>query len=157
MSTNFKITALENEFNHLFSLNEEELASKGMIKMIVDEKPGYPCRVSLEDAEVGEEVILLPYQHHKTKSPYQSSGPIFVRKNVEKANLGINEIPIMLTHRPQSLRIYDSKGMMIDAKTIEGKTLKNEIEMIFSNSLADYIQIHNSNPGCYNCQVIRFE
>jgi hypothetical protein len=41
--------------------------------MTVDEFPGFPCRVSLQDAEIGEEVILLPYQHHKTNSPYQAN------------------------------------------------------------------------------------
>jgi len=157
MTINFKVSAIENNYNHLFNLNEEELTAKGAVKMIANEKPGYPCRASLEDAEIGEEVILFPFQHHKTNSPYQSSGPIFVRKNAKSPNLGVNEIPKMLLHRLLSLRVYDKKGMMIDAKTIEGKTLKNEIEIILSNSLADYIQIHNSSPGCYNCQVNRVE
>lgn len=157
MNINFKISPIENNFNHLFNLNKEELTSNGGVKMIVDEKPGYPCRASLEDAEIGEEVILFPFQHHKVNSPYQSSGPIFVRKNAKSTNLGVNEIPKMLLHRLLSLRVYDKKGMMIDAKTIEGKTLKNEIEVIFKNNLVDYIQIHNSSPGCYNCQVNRIE
>jgi len=153
MNVDFKIVAIENNFNHLFSLNKEELTSKGIVKIIADEKPGFPCRVSLEDAAIGEEIILLPFQHHKTNSPYQSSGPIFVRKNAKSSNLKINEIPKMLLHRLLSLRIYDDKGMMIDAKTIEGKTIKNEIGIIFTNNLVSYIQIHNSSPGCYNCQV----
>ena len=157
MNVKFKILAIENNFNHLFILNKEELSSKGALKMIVDEKPGYPCRVSLEDAEIGEDIILFPFQHHKTNSPYQSSGPIFVRQNAKSPNLGIDEIPKMLLHRLLSLWVYNKKGMMIDAKTIEGRTLKNEIGIIFKNNLADYIQIHNSSPGCYNCQVNRIE
>ena len=60
MSMYFKITAIENKYNHLFNLNEEELASKGGVKMVVDEKPDYSCRVTLEDAEIGEEVVLFP-------------------------------------------------------------------------------------------------
>jgi hypothetical protein len=157
MSMNFKITAIENKYNHLFNLNEEELASKGGVKMIVDEKPGYPCRVTLEDAEIGEEVVLFPFEYHKTDSPYKASGPIFIRKNAEKANLDINEIPEMLFKRLQSLRVYDKNGMMIDVKTLEGNEIRKEIESIFSNDLANYIQIHNANPGCYNCQVNRME
>ncbi len=157
MSINFKISEIENNYNHLFNLNEEELTAKGGVKMIVDEKPGYPCRFSLVDAGLGEEVILFPFQHHKTNSPYQSSGPIFVRKNAKSPNLSVNEIPTMLLHRLLSLRIYDKKGIMIDAKTIEGKTLENEIGIILKNNSVDYIQIHNSSPGCYNCQVNRAE
>lgn len=157
MSINFKITAIENKYNHLFNLNEEELASKGVIKMIVDQKPGYLCRVSLEDVEIGEEVILFPFEHHETDSPYKASGPIFIRKNAEKANLEINKIPEMLFKRLQSLRVYDKNGIMIDAKTLEGKEIRKEIESIFNNNSASYIQIHNANPGCYNCQVNRLE
>lgn len=157
MTINFKISAIQNNYNHLFDLNKEELTNKGGIKMIVDEKPGYPCRFSLEDAEIGEEVILFPFQHHKTNSPYQSSGPIFIRKNAKSPNLSVNEIPKMLLHRLLSLRVYDKNGNMIDAKTIEGEMLKNEIRMILKNNSVDYIQIHNSSPGCYNCQVNRIK
>ena len=153
MNTNFKISAIKNEYNHLFNLSDNELFAIGTVKMIVDEKPGYPCRVSLEDAEIGEEVLFFPFQHHKTTSPYRSTGPVFVRKNARNPNLEINEIPEMLLHRLLSLRVYDKKGMMIAAKTIPGKMLKNEIEIMFNDSSASYIQIHNSSPGCYNCQV----
>jgi len=155
MNVNFKISAIKNDYNYMFNLNKEELITKGAIKVTADEYPGFPCRVSLEDAKIGEEVILFPFQHHQTSSPYQSIGPIFIRKNAKSADLKINEIPKMLLHRLLSLRIYDKKGMMIDAKTIEGKVLKNEIKIIFRNNLVNYIQIHNSGPGCYNCQVNR--
>jgi hypothetical protein len=157
MDVNFRIAALDNNFNNLFNWGKSELASKGAIKIIVDEKPGYPCRVSLEDAEIGEEVILLPFKHHDTDSPYQASGPVFVRKNAIPANLEINEIPKMLLHRLLSLRVYDRKGMMIDARTTAGKELKEAIQDIFKNRSADYIHIHNASPGCYNCQVNRVE
>ena len=155
MNENFKISAIKNKYNHLFELAEDQLKAKGAVVMIVDEKPGFPCRVTLEDAEIGEEIVLFPFQYHKTNSPYQASGPIFVRKNAKKVELKINEIPEMLFKRLQSLRVYDKNGMMIDAKTLEGEKIKKEIESIFRNEKARYIQIHNANPGCYNCQVNR--
>lgn len=155
MSINFKITAIENNFNHLFNLSQEELLSIGAVKMIADQKPCFPCRVSLEDAEIGEEVILFPYQHHTTSNPYQASGAIFVRKNPTEANLEINQVPKMLLHRLLSLRVYDTQGMMINAKTIEGATLKSEITHLLDNQNADYIHIHNSSQGCYHCEVRR--
>lgn len=155
MNKAFKITGIEKHYNELFKLTQEELLKQGAVRMIADEKPGYPCRISLEDAEIGEAVILFPYKHHHTNSPYQASGPVFIRKNAKKSELGINEIPKMLLHRLLSLRIYNDQGMMTDAKTIDGKYLKDEIETIFSRESASYIQIHNSGPGCYNCQVNR--
>ena len=125
--------------------------------MIVDEKPGYPCRVSLEDAKIGEEVILLPYEFHKTNSPYQSRGPIFVRKGIVTKQLENNEIPVMLNHRLLSFRGYDKDGLMKEATTEKGENTKRVIEQIFENSEIEYIHIHNSSPGCYNCEVRRID
>lgn len=157
MNGDFIIVGIKNKFNNFFDLSEEELSSIGAVKKIVDEKPGYPCRVSLEDVEIGEEVVLFPFQHHETNSPYQARGPIFIGKNAKGPDVGVNEIPKMLLHRLLSLRAYDKNGMMIDAKTVEGEELRNSITTIFKNSEACYIQIHNSSPGCYNCQVNRIE
>lgn len=153
---NFKIKSLdENEFSGLFNLDNLELEKIGAIRMTVDECPGFPCRVSLEDAKIGEEVILLPYQHHKTNSPYQASGPIFVRKIAKTSSLDINEIPKMLTHRLLSLRGYDRNGIMKEASVTEGNFLKEQIMKIFENKEIVYIHIHNAKPGCYNCLVER--
>ena len=155
MKTDFKITALDNTFNHLFGLDEDTLAEMGAIKMVVDSKPGFPCRVSLKDAEIGEEVILLPYKHHNTPSPYQASGPLFVRKNAYKAELKINEIPKMLRHRLLSIRAYDRNGKMLNAKTTKGEVIEDTIQDLFSIDTIEYLHVHNSSPGCYNCMVIR--
>ena len=153
---NFRIKALDDrEFVALFNLSNSELEKIGAVKMIVDEFPGFPCRVSLEDAEIGEEVILLPYQHHKTNSPYQSSGPIFVRKIAKSSIYEINEIPKMFNHRLLSLRGYDKNAIMKDASVVEGNSLKAQIFKIFENDDIQYIHIHNAKPGCYNCLVER--
>jgi len=155
---NFKIIALNNqEFDPLFELSDAELEKLSIKRLIVDEKPGYPCRVSLEDAEIGEEVILVPYDFHKTNSPYQSRGPIFIRKGILTKELGINEIPVMLNHRLLSFRGFDKDGFMKEAITEKGVNTKEVIEKIFENPEIDYIHIHNSSPGCYNCEVRRID
>ena len=111
MIRKFQIKALqESEFAPLFDLDNQQLAETGAIRMTVDKKLAFPCRVSLEDSEPGEEVILLPYQHHKTNSPYQSRGPIYVRKDATTAKPAMNEIPKLLNHRLLSLRGYDKHG-----------------------------------------------
>jgi hypothetical protein len=155
MKTNFIITGIDNIYNQQFNLTDKELAEKSMIKMIVDQKPGYPCRVTLEDAEIGEEVLLFPFEFHKTNSPYKASGPVFIRKNAIKAILEVNEIPEMLFQRQQTLRGYDSNGIMITAKSPKRKELRIEIETILCYPRVSYVQIHNTNPGCYNCEVKR--
>jgi Protein of unknown function (DUF1203) len=156
IKNNFQIEALDASiFTSFLDKTDTELSTMGAKHMLVNEKPGTPCRISLADAEVGEEVILLPYEHHAAHSPYQSSGPIFIRKNVEKARLGVNEIPLMLHHRLLSLRAYDADAMMIEATVVEGKALAESLSLILDNVSVAYIHIHNARPGCYNCLVRR--
>ena len=152
----FKILALDDkEFESYFNLSDSELEKIGGKRMIVDENPGFPCRVSLEDAKIGEEVILVPYEFHKTEGPYQAKGPIFIRKGVKTSELESNEIPGMLNHRLLSFRGYDKNGLMKTAITEKGDKTKDVIEKIFKSDEIEYIQIHNSSPGCYNCEVRR--
>ena len=81
MTTSFQFIALAPEpFVPLFLLSDAELKAMNARRMVVEAKPGVPCRVSLADAEVGETVLLLPYPHHEVASPYRGAGPIFVRE-----------------------------------------------------------------------------
>lgn len=152
----FQIKSLdEKQFSSLFNLSDTELEEIGAVKMIADQHPGFPCRVSLADAEIGEEVILLPYQHHRTNSPYRASGPIFVRKTAKTAMPAVNEIPKMLDHRLLSLRGYDKNGILKKALVTEGNMLREKILHVFGKEEVNYIHIHNAGPGCYNCLVER--
>src|SRR5690348_1908531 len=108
MKMNFRIVGLPlEEFQPLFSLRDQELAQKGARRMTVDAKPGFPCRVSLEDAAIGEKVILIPFVHHDVDSPYRASGPIFVREDAIEADLRVGEIPGLVSSRTMSVRAYD--------------------------------------------------
>ena len=156
MQSNFQFVGLPSEsFAHLFSMNEADLAALGARRMTVEEKPGYPCRVSLIDAPVGETVILTPFQHHKVDSPYQSGGPIFVREAAQTAKPEINEIPGMFHHRLLSVRAYDDAAMMKAAKVVEGRALEETIRDFFKNSAIMYLHLHNAAAGCFNCVVQR--
>ncbi|MFC0771940.1 DUF1203 domain-containing protein [Terrimonas alba] len=143
------------EFENLFSLNDTELKKQGIVRMTADTKPGFPCRVSLQDADIGDEVMLLPYAFHQTQSPYRASGPVFVRKDAETAQLESNQIPLMLQHRLLSVRSYDADGMMKGSTVIEGKELAEHLSTIFDNINISYIHIHNAKAGCYNCVAKR--
>ena len=123
--------------------------------MEVDEQPGFPCRVSLMDAPVGEHVILTHFQHHDANSPYQSTGPIFVREGAQTAKPPVNEIPMMFHHRLLSVRAYDEAAMMKAAKVVQGKALEETIRSFLVNEAVSYLHIHNAAPGCFNCMVQR--
>lgn len=156
MSTSFRIEALSKEiFQPFLDLSEEQLATHKASWLTVDSDPGYPCRVSLEDAKVGEKVLALSFLHHDVSSPYRASGPIFVRENAVTANLEIGEIPTMLRHRLLSIRTYDSSHYMIGAQIVQGTDLEAVIVDQFDNDAVEYIHVHNANPGCFNCAVRR--
>ncbi len=155
-STPFQLVALPGEpFTALFDLSDEELTARGARRMCADAKPGYPCRVSLADAELGEEVILLHHLHHDVRSPYRAAGPIYVRAGAETATPGVGEIPPMLLARPLSIRAYDSDAMMVAAEVVDGDGVVNAIERLLEHDDVDYLHLHNGGPGCYNCRVER--
>jgi uncharacterized protein DUF1203 len=156
MKTNFRIVGLPlAQFESLFSLDDNELAQKGARRLIVDAKPGFPCRVSLQDAEVGERIILAPFVHHDVESPYRASGAIFVRETAKEIEPAPGEIPDVVTSRVMSVRAYNDKGMMVNAAVIPGKELESQIENFLGDAKVSYLHLHNAGAGCYSCQVER--
>ncbi len=141
-------------FVPFFALGDEELAARSMRRMIADAKPGFPCRVSLKDAEPGERVLLTNFEHQPTHSPYRAIGPIFVRENAEASYDG-TDVPPVLKGRLLSLRAYDADGMMISADVVHDDDVEAALARLFAHDDATYIHVHNAKRGCYACRVER--
>ena len=152
----FQIQALSPaQFKPLFTMSDGELAKNLASRMTADVKPGYPCRVSLTDAEVGETVILVNFVHQPADSPFQSSHAIFIRENAEQAFPDIGEIPEIFTNRLISIRAFNDKHYIVDADVIEGSLLSNSIPAMLQDSRVAYLHLHNAKLGCFLAQVIR--
>ena len=152
----FQFSALSvDQFSHLFGQNEEALAKQGAERVIADGKPGYPCRVSLQDAEIGEKVLLLNFEHQPAPTPYRSSHAIYVREGANQATPGRNEVPEMFRHRLLSVRAFDASERIIDADVVDGERLESLIERMLENESTDYLHIHNAKLGCYAAKVER--
>lgn len=152
----FHISALSvDEFSHLFGQDDEVLAKNGVRRVIADSNFGFPCRVSLQDAEIGESLLLLNYEHQPARTPYRSSHAIYVRERASQARLAENEIPDVLKKRLLSVRAFDAAGMMVDADVVDGQQLDALIERLFANDSAEYLHIHNARLGCYAALVSR--
>jgi Protein of unknown function (DUF1203) len=143
-------------FAELFELSDSELAAHNAQRVFADSKPGYPCRVSLADAELGDELLLLPFEHQPADSPYRSSGPIFVRRAARPAALGPDEIPNYVRTRLISVRAYNAAHRMIDAAVCQGTEAASTIQDMFADAAAAYIHLHNAHRGCFSCAVHRF-
>ena len=142
-------------FEPYIEMSDRELFKINASWVRVDSYPGYPCRVSLEDAQIGEQVLAISFNHHNADSPYSASGPIFVRKGVKQKSYQEGEVPEMLRHRSLSLRGYNSEAMMVDAKVVEGEDIEVCLSNMFANKHIEYIHVHNAKPGCFNCMVRR--
>jgi hypothetical protein len=149
----FRITGLSPEpFRPLFGLPDEALAARGVLRLAADESA--PCRVTLDDAAVGEPVLLLHYEHQPAPSLYRSSGPIFVRESAREARV-TDSIPDSFRKRVYSARAYDGDGLMVDAEVGGGGELESLIGNLFANSEAAYIHLHHARRGCFSCRVDR--
>src|SRR5207253_211261 len=121
----FKAIALDpGQFASWSALTDAELQQRSARRQVVDVRPGFPCRISLEDAPTGERVILLPYGHHVVDSPYQAAGPIFVREAATRWQEPRDVVPPVLRSRLLSVRGYDTQGMMLDADVVQGEALE---------------------------------
>jgi hypothetical protein len=153
---NFRIQALPSaQFALYFDLSAQELQRRGALLRSVDKRPGFPCRVSLIDALVGEKVLLINYEHHSGPTPFRSSHAIYARQNAEQAHCEVGEIPELFRSRLMSVRGFDREGMLIDADVIDGGQVESAIERMFKTEVAAYLHLHFAKPGCYAARVER--
>jgi hypothetical protein len=152
----FRITGLPaDQFAPLFALSDAELAAKGAVRQIADERrPGYPCRISLTDSLPGDELILVNYEHHPVDSPYRMRFAIYVRKGEERFD-AIGEVPEQLRSRTLAVRAFDAEAMMRGWEMVEGRDLEGAVERLFADPRTAYLHIHFAAPGCYAARVNR--
>jgi hypothetical protein len=151
----FRIQGLPAEpFTPLFSMSDADLAAHGAVRRIADAKPGFPCRVSLTDAEPGEEVILAHFEHHPVNSPFRASHAIYVRRGERRFD-AVDQIPIQLRTRLLSIRAFDRAGMLVGADVVDGAALEAAIARLFSDERAAYLHVHFAKPGCFAARVDR--
>ena len=152
----FQIHALfPAQFEPLFSLSDSELAKVRATKMIADAKPGYPCRVSLADAEIGETMILVNFEHQSADSPFRATHAIFVRENAEQAFPDVGTVPESLITRLISIRAFDDRHYMVDADVVDGTRLSESIPAMLQDLKVAYLHLHNAKLGCFAARVTR--
>jgi len=152
----FVVTGLAPEpFAPLFGADDAALIAAGAIRFNVDAKPGFPCRISLVDAEPGETVLLLNHEHHAADTPYRARHAIFVRESAAAPARYENAMPPALEGRLLAIRAYNAAGMMIDAEIVEGVEAVPLIERFLADPRAAYLHAHNARRGCFAARIDR--
>ena len=150
----FRITGLSPEpFQPLFALDDAALTDLAVHRTIADDATGFICRVSLAHATIGEELILLSFEHQGAHSPYRATGPIFVRKAAITQFDEINLIPEPVRSRLLSVRAYDAEDQIVEADVVDGKEIESLIEKFFVQEAVAYLHIHYARRGCYACRI----
>ena len=152
----YRITGLTPEaFTRFFAASAEELEANGARRVIADAKPGFPCRVTLQDAEPGEELILLHHVSHDVETPYRSAYAIYVRRDAAEAADYVDAVPPVFEGRPLALRGFGKDGMLKAAMLALPGEADARIRDMMGLEAISYIDVHNAAHGCFAARVRR--
>ena len=141
-------------YRHLFGLSDEELESRGVVRVTVSDST-FPCRVSLTDRAIGEKVLLLNHVSHDVANPYRATHAIFVTETEQEPAEYIDEVPPVFEPRILSLRAFDKDGMMADAMLTQPGEADAGIRKLFENPAIEMIHAHNAGRGCFSAKIER--
>jgi hypothetical protein len=151
----YRITGLDPApYKPLFGLSDAELAERGVVRMTVTD-PTFPCRVSLTDRALGEQVLLVNHVSHDVANPYRASHAIFVTEADEEPADHVDEVPPVFETRILSLRGFDKDGMMADALLTQPGQADAGIRKLFANPEIATIHAHNATRGCFSAKIER--
>ncbi|PIM51178.1 hypothetical protein CS062_21100 [Roseateles chitinivorans] len=152
----FRILGLDPApFRPMFTMTDERLRELGVLRVRIDSPRSAPDRITLDDAEPGETVLLLNHVHLEVDSPYRGTHAIYLRENGGERFDRINEVPRALRGRMLSVRALDAAGMMVDADLVDGDRIEPLIERLLAQPAVSYLQVHFAKRGCYAARVER--
>lgn len=153
----YRIRGLDpDQFAPLFKAGGDALAAQLARREIAGEGR-YPCRVSLEDAQEGEEVLLTHFANHTAKTPYRNAFAIFVRKDAGEAAEYVDAVPPILRARPIALRCYDAAGNLHRAALALSDDVDTLARALLDDPNVAYIDAHNAMHGCFAARIERYE
>jgi hypothetical protein len=131
------------------------LIANGAIRTIANAPNAFPCRVTLEDAEPGEPLILLNYVSADVDTPFRASHAIYVREGATNAPLYRDAVPGYLNRRTLSLRGFDCAGMLHTAALARPGEADAGIRALLSDCEVSYVDAHNAAYGCFLARAER--
>jgi hypothetical protein len=142
-------------FRPLFNASQEQLADSLATRCVANGSGGFPCRVSLQDAAAGEELLLIHHVSNDVARPFRMAHAIYVRRNAEQAAAVRDRLPEMIGRRTIGLRAFDDEGMMFTAALAapgEGDAI---VRSLFARPQTAYVHAHNAAYGCFLAAIER--
>ena len=122
---------------------------------VAQEAGALPCRMCLEDAAVGDELLLFSYSPFERPVPYRYLGPIFVHARACVPYESHEVVPALIRRRLLALRGYDAEGRMQECDIAQGAEIEPLVERFFANPVVVTIHVHNARAGCFVCRIER--
>lgn len=141
-------------FAPLFALDDEALSARNARRVIATADRGFPCRVSLEDARAGEELVLLHHLSHDVATPYRSAYAIYVRRGAART-IWRDRTPPVFEGRPLAMRAFAADGMLRTARLAPPGEADAAIRDLFADAGIAYIDAHNAAYGCFAARIER--
>lgn len=152
----YRIEGLCSEaYADLLDLGDDDLALRGARRVISDSKPGFPCRVTLEDAEPGESLILFSHVSNDVPTPYRSVYAIYVRESATAPARYVDETPPVFEGRALGLRGFDAEGMLRGALLALPGEADSKIRTLLARPEIAAIHAHNAAAGCFAAKIVR--
>ena len=142
-------------YSHLIGMSEGDLAAVHARRVSADSKPGFPCRVTLEDAEPGESLLLFNHVSHDVPTPFRSAYAIYVREDAGAPACYIDEPPPVFAGRALGFRGFDSAGMLRGALLAQPGEADSKIRALFERPEIATIHAHNAAAGCFAARIVR--
>jgi hypothetical protein len=131
------------------------LIAAGAVRVQASKQPGFPCRVTLEDAAPGENLLLLNHVSHDVATPFRSSYAIYVREGAAETREYKDETPPFFARRTLGLRGFDAEGMLRHAGVACPGEANAAIRDLLKQPEVAYIDIHNAGAGCFMARAER--
>lgn len=154
----YRIRGLERgQFDRFFAMGEEELIVHNARRVEAEADRGYPCRVSLRDADAGESLLLVHHVNHDVATPYRNAFAIYVREGSAETAEYVDTCPPVFDGRPIALRCYDAAGDLRNAGLAAPGEADAAIRRLLEEPDTAYIDAHNAAYGCFAARIERYE
>ncbi len=137
-------------FRDLYGMDAVALAGRLARRVVVDAAFGYPDRVGLRDAAIGETLLLVHHVHQPAATPYRASHAVFVREGAEQVAECTNQVPPMLARHG-----FDREDTMTVAELVPGEAAAHMIEHLLARRNVAYLHAHFAVHGCFAVRIDR--
>ena len=149
----FTIKGLNPEdFAPLFAMSADDLKQRSIVELEASDSH-FPCRISLEEAQVGDRLLLLNHVHQPANTPYRSSHAVFVSESAKRSGLFVSDIPPIMRTRLLSVRAFDGDDMITDADVVDGREAGTLFARFLDNPKVAYLHVHFAKRGCFAGRV----